>query len=162
MKKALITLIVIVVLVALGIVAWNFIYQAPMPQTGDMQDVNEQGPLPPSEVEDLVVGDGKEAKEGDYVTIRFRALNEGGTELSSIGGDEDNPFGFIIGYDLALENELEYGVVGMKVGGKRRITVPPELVESAGGLSPLVPPGEFLILEVELLTVEEVDAEELF
>lgn len=158
MKKALATLVAVAILAVLGIVAWNFIYQAPASQTNGTSNI----PEPQSQIEDIIVGRGTEVLEGYAVTINFRTIRQDGTEIASYSGQGDDPLGFTVGYDLAVPGELEYGVVGMKVGGKRKITVPPELVGSMEGFAYMIPEGESLIFEIEILTAQKANVDEIY
>jgi len=154
MKKAVIALLIFALLIVLGVVAWNFVYKESPSQTS-----GQQADEPQTEAEDLIVGSGSEAKEGSRVTVRVKTFDREGNALSSFASE---PFDFVVGYDLAVNNEIEYGIVGMKEGGKRRIVVPPEIVLNMEGYADVVAPGETLIFEIELLTAEDVDVDELY
>ena len=100
---------------------------------------------------DLKVGAGAEAKSGDAVTVDYvGTLTDGSKFDSSI--DRKQPFSFILGSGKVIKG-WELGVVGMKVGGKRKLVVPPELGYGDAGQPPSIPPRATLIFEIELLHV---------
>jgi peptidylprolyl isomerase/FKBP-type peptidyl-prolyl cis-trans isomerase FkpA len=101
-------------------------------------------------IEELVVGTGPEATAGRTVEVHYTGWLTDGTRFdSSVGGD---PFSFELGAGEVIEG-WDRGVAGMKVGGKRRLTLPPELAYGARGAPPVIPPGATLVFEVELLGV---------
>ena len=106
-------------------------------------------------IEDLKVGDGAEATTGSTVTVHYTGwLTDGKKFDSSL--DRNQPFDFTIGAGEVIAG-WEKGVVGMKVGGKRKLTIPSELGYGARGIGP-IPPNATLVFEVELLKVELLKA----
>jgi FKBP-type peptidyl-prolyl cis-trans isomerase len=104
--------------------------------------------------QDLVVGAGAEARgPGQFVTVHYTGWLENGTEFDS-SRSRDEPFGFPLGVGYVIPG-WDQGVVGMRVGGKRRLTVPPELGYGARGAGRVIPPNATLIFEVELLDISE-------
>ena len=102
-------------------------------------------------IEDLVTGNGSEAVAGKKVTVNYKGTLENGTQFDS-SYDRGVPFSFTLGAGEVIVG-WDQGVAGMKVGGKRVLTIPPELgygARSAG----TIPPNSVLIFEVELLKVE--------
>ena len=101
--------------------------------------------------EDIECGEGAEAARSDAVTVHYTGTLEDGEEFdSSVGGD---PFDFKIGAGDVIAG-WEEGVVGMKVGGTRRLTIPPDLGYGESGYPPVIPPDATLIFEIELLEVQ--------
>lgn len=101
-------------------------------------------------IEELVKGKGPEAVRGKTVEVHYTGRLEDGTQFdSSVGG---SPFQFRLGAGEVIEG-WDRGVAGMKVGGKRRLTLPPELAYGARGAPPEIPPNATLVFEVELLAV---------
>lgn len=106
---------------------------------------------------DLVVGTGATAENGKTVTVNYtgwlydatKPANLGGTFGSTVGG---TPFTFVLGSGIAIPG-FEQGVLGMKVGGLRRVVVPPELGYGAAGLGP-IPPNWPIIFDVSLVAVQ--------
>ncbi|MFH1633905.1 MAG: FKBP-type peptidyl-prolyl cis-trans isomerase [Chloroflexota bacterium] len=102
---------------------------------------------------DLVVGDGQEAKAGDTVSVHYTGWLEDGTKFDS-SVDRDQPFEFQLGVGRVIQGWDE-GVAGMKVGGQRKLTIPPELGYGASGAGGVIPPNATLIFEVELLEIRD-------
>ena len=101
-------------------------------------------------IEDLVVGKGPEAVRGKTVEVHYTGwLTDGKQFDSSAGGDA---FSFRLGAGEVIEG-WDRGVAGMKVGGKRKLTIPPEMGYGRRGAPPVIPPDATLVFEVELLSV---------
>jgi FKBP-type peptidyl-prolyl cis-trans isomerase len=102
-------------------------------------------------IEDLQVGSGDEAAAGKTVDVHYTGwLTDGSKFDSSL--DRGKPFSFQLGAGNVIQG-WDRGVAGMKVGGKRKLTIPPELGYGAGGFGNVIPPNSTLVFEVELLGV---------
>lgn len=101
--------------------------------------------------EDIVVGTGVEATAGKTVSVHYTGTLTNGSKFDS-SLDRGKPFDFPLGAGRVIKG-WDQGVAGMKVGGKRRLTIPPELGYGARGFPPVIPPNSTLIFEVELLAV---------
>ena len=102
--------------------------------------------------EDLVVGTGAEAKAGMQVTAHYHGtLPDGKVFDSSV--TRGQPFGFRLGGGQVIKGWDE-GIAGMKVGGKRRLTIPPALGYGERGAGGVIPPNATLIFDVDLLDVK--------
>ncbi|MES9966740.1 MAG: FKBP-type peptidyl-prolyl cis-trans isomerase, partial [Sedimenticola sp.] len=89
--------------------------------------------------EDLVEGDGEQAKAGNSVTVHYTGwLTDGSKFDSSL--DRNDPFRFPLGAGRVIRGWDE-GVQGMKVGGKRKLTIPPQLGYGAAGAGGVIPPN---------------------
>ncbi len=105
-------------------------------------------------IKDHEVGKGREALTGDKVVVHYTGKLEDGTTFdSSIGR---GPFEFSLGKRMVIAG-WERGVVGMRVGGKRQLVVPPELGYGSRGQPPKIPPKATLNFEIELLEVKAGD-----
>jgi FKBP-type peptidyl-prolyl cis-trans isomerase len=100
---------------------------------------------------DLVVGTGAEAKAGQKVEVHYTGTLTNGSKFDS-SLDRGRPFGFTLGAGQVIKG-WDQGVAGMKVGGKRKLTIPPDLGYGARGFPPVIPANSTLIFEVELLSV---------
>ena len=124
---------------------------------GDCQTDTEQEVTEGLTYVELECGDGEEAGPGDTVTVHYTGTLEDGTEFdSSVGGE---PFSFTIGQGMVIQG-WEQGVPGMRVGGKRELTIAPELGYGEAGAGGVIPPNATLIFEIELLEVEEAASPE--
>jgi FKBP-type peptidyl-prolyl cis-trans isomerase len=103
-------------------------------------------------VEDLVVGGGEEAQTGDTVSVHYTGYLVNGEKFDS-SLDRGQPFEFTLGTGSVIKGWDE-GVVGMKVGGKRKLTIPPELGYGAAGAGGVIPPNATLVFEIELLEIK--------
>ena len=101
--------------------------------------------------EELVLGEGAEAAAGQHVSVHYTGWLTDGTKFDS-SKDRNDPFGFHLGRGQVIGGWDE-GVQGMKVGGKRKLTIPPELGYGARGAGGVIPPNATLVFEVELLAV---------
>ena len=104
--------------------------------------------------EDLVTGDGAEVKgAGQTVVVHYTGWLEDGTKFDS-SLDRKDPFSFPVQCRYVIPGWDE-GVIGMKVGGKRRLVIPPELAYGPAGAGGVIPPDATLTFEIELLEISE-------
>jgi FKBP-type peptidyl-prolyl cis-trans isomerase FkpA len=101
--------------------------------------------------EDLVEGKGESAKAGQTVTVHYTGWLTDGKKFDS-SKDRGRPFSFPLGQGRVIKGWDE-GVQGMKVGGQRKLTIPPQLGYGARGAGGAIPPNATLIFEVELLKI---------
>ena len=102
--------------------------------------------------EDLVIGDGKMADPGLMVTVHYTGWLTNGTKFDS-SLDRGQPFKFILGNGKVIPG-WDQGVKGMRVGGKRKLTIPSDLGYGPEGAGSAIPPNSTLVFEVQLLGVE--------
>ncbi|MCL4382628.1 MAG: FKBP-type peptidyl-prolyl cis-trans isomerase [Patescibacteria group bacterium] len=103
-------------------------------------------------IEDLKVGDGLEATNGKKVTVHYAGTLTDGEKFDS-SYDRGTPFAFNLGQGEVIKG-WDVGVLGMKVGGKRKLKIAPNLGYGERGAGGVIPPNATLIFEVELLKVE--------
>ena len=96
-------------------------------------------------------GAGAEAKSGGQVTVHYVGTLTNGKKFDS-SRDRGEGFSFSLGAGEVIKGWDE-GVAGMKIGGVRKLTIPPELAYGARGFPPVIPPNSTLVFEVELLEV---------
>lgn len=101
--------------------------------------------------EDLVIGEGDTAAAGIEVTVHYTGWLTDGQKFDS-SKDRNDPFMFPLGAGHVIRGWDE-GVQGMKVGGKRKLTIPPALGYGARGAGGAIPPNATLVFEVELLAI---------
>jgi FKBP-type peptidyl-prolyl cis-trans isomerase len=101
-------------------------------------------------IEDIVEGQGEQVQEGDTVSVHYKGTLLDGTVFDS-SYERNTPFEFTVGEGSVIQG-WEEGLIGMKVGGKRKLTIPPDLGygdREAGD----IPPNSTLIFEIELLDI---------
>jgi FKBP-type peptidyl-prolyl cis-trans isomerase len=103
-------------------------------------------------IEDLRPGSGAEAKAGQTVSVHYVGTLTNGKQFDSSRERERGPFKFKLGAGKVIQG-WDQGVAGMKIGGLRKLTIPPELGYGAGGFGAVIPPNATLVFEVELLGV---------
>lgn len=102
---------------------------------------------------DLVVGTGDSPEPGNTVVVHYTGRLEDGTKFDS-SVDRGQPFSFVLGFGKVIKGWDE-GLATMNVGGKRKLTIPPELGYGARGMGNVIPPSSTLIFEVELLEIKK-------
>ena len=125
---------------------------------GDSSPTAPSVPAQPFTITDLRVGTGAEATNGKVLTVNYAgwlystsaAENKGTLFDTSVGRA---PYSFTLGAGDVIRG-WDQGVVGMKVGGVRRLVIPPELAYGAAGRAPSIPPNANLVFEVELVGVQ--------
>ena len=102
-------------------------------------------------IEDQKVGTGPEATAGKDVTVHYVGTLTNGQKFDS-SRDRGEGFSFRLGAGRVIKG-WDQGVAGMKVGGVRKLTIPPDLAYGARGFPPVIPPDSTLVFEIELLGV---------
>lgn len=120
----------------------------------DQPDVTiPEGPPPAElEVEDLVVGDGDEARRGQRVAVHYLGVAWSTGSKFDASWDRGEPFEFGLGAGEVIPG-WDQGVAGMRVGGRRRLTIPPALAYGSRGAGGVIKGGETLVFVVDLLGV---------
>ena len=101
--------------------------------------------------EDTIAGDGATAGAGQTVSVHYTGWLTNGTKFDS-SKDRNDPFEFKLGAGQVIRGWDE-GVQGMKIGGTRKLTIPPQLGYGARGAGGVIPPNATLVFEVELLEI---------
>ena len=115
------------------------------------------GPIsgePPADlvVEDITVGDGPEAQAGHTVTVHYVGVSHSTGEQFDASWDRGEAFQFPLGGGRVIQG-WDRGVAGMKVGGRRKLTIPPHLGYGSRGAGGAIKPNETLVFVVDLLGV---------
>ena len=115
-------------------------------------DVTIPDDPPPADlvVEDLVVGEGDEAKAGQRVSVQYVGVAWSTGSQFDASWDRGEPFEFALGKGEVIAG-WDDGVVGMRVGGRRRLTIPPHLGYGSRGAGGVIKGGETLVFVVDLL-----------
>lgn len=113
-----------------------------------------EGPPPKTlQTDDIVEGDGPEAKPGDTLSMQYVGVNYADGKQFDASWDTGQPFSFQLGSGQVIKGWDE-GIAGMKVGGRRELIVPPDLGYGAQGQPPAIGPNETLVFVVDLLDVQ--------
>ena len=126
--------VVVVIVAAIAVIAYFALHKDPLV------------------IEDLVVGTGAEAQVGDSVTVHYTGWLKDGTQFDS-SVDADQPYEFTLGQGQVIKG-WDKGIRGMRVGGTRRLIIPPHLAYGKEGNLPDIPSNATLTFEVQLLAVE--------
>ena len=110
-----------------------------------------QGAVTSLVTEDIKQGTGRAAKQGDTVRVHYTGTLLDGTKFDS-SRDRDQPFEFALGRGMVIKG-WDQGVVGMKKGGVRNLTIPSDLAYGKRGSPPKIPPNAPLKFEVELIEI---------
>ena len=103
-------------------------------------------------IEDIKIGEGQEVEKFNIVTVNYTGLLEDGTKFDSSLNPGRTPFRFTVGAGQVIKGWDE-GLIGMKIGGKRKLTIPPELGYGSRDNGP-IPANSTLIFEIDLLGIE--------
>lgn len=124
------------------------------------QEVNNQQtqqieimPVDELQIEDTIIGEGKEAIAGKVVSVHYTGTLVDGTKFDS-SVDRGTPFQFTLGAGQVIKG-WDQGVLGMKVGGKRTLIIPSDLAYGPAGRPGTIPPSATLIFDIELLDIKD-------
>jgi FKBP-type peptidyl-prolyl cis-trans isomerase len=112
-------------------------YETPSPRTESMSELI---------IEELTVGEGATATAGQSVSVHYTGWLTNGQKFDS-SVDRNDPFEFNLGRGQVIPG-WDQGVAGMQVGGKRKLTIPPELGYGSRGAGGVIPPNATLVFEV--------------
>lgn len=151
--------IVVFILIAAALIAGGRYYSERLDKQAEQRAIEEAQKIKDEQakimanlkVEDVVLGAGDEAKNGDAITVNYLGTLADGKKFDS-SYDRKEPFTFNLGKSEVIKG-WDLGVLGMKVGGKRKLTIPPELGYGANGSGP-IPPNATLLFTIELLGVK--------
>jgi peptidylprolyl isomerase len=115
-------------------------------------DIPAGDPPQELELEDLAVGEGDEASPGQQVEVHYVGISWSNGEQFDASWDRGDTFTFPLGGGRVIQG-WDQGVAGMKVGGRRRLTIPPHLGYGGRGAGGVIAPGETLVFVVDLIGI---------
>jgi peptidylprolyl isomerase len=104
------------------------------------------------EVEDIVKGKGKRARKGDEVTVQYVGVSFSTGQQFDASWDSGQPFPFTLGQGMVIPG-WDQGVAGMRKGGRRMLTIPPDLAYGPAGSPPAIGPNETLVFIVDMVEI---------
>jgi FKBP-type peptidyl-prolyl cis-trans isomerase len=124
------------------------------PVTEETTPAEQAEPVTELKIEDVKEGKGEAAVAGDSLTVHYTGWLTDGTEFDS-SKNSGQPFPFTLGAGQVIPG-WDQGVAGMKVGGVRKLTIPPDLAYGAGGTPDgTIPPNATLVFEVEIVSIDK-------
>jgi FKBP-type peptidyl-prolyl cis-trans isomerase len=158
MEKNLATILSVIILViailAIGVYFFNQNtknQETNMNQQNQEEQNNQTQTTEEMKIEIIKEGEGEEVKSGDQITVNYVGMLEDGTIFDS-SIERGQPFPFTIGIGGVIQG-WEIGVIGMKVGETRKLTIPSQLAYGERGVSGVIPPNSTLIFEINLLKI---------
>ena len=111
------------------------------------------GPAPKTlEIKDIKAGSGQAAKAGDTVTVQYVGVLYSNGKQFDASWDRNEPFSFPLGAGQVIPG-WDQGVAGMKPGGRRQLTIPPDQAYGAQGSPPAIPPNSTLVFVIDLQSI---------
>lgn len=160
MSKYILNFIIFFVILGLGVLVYQVWFAPSQEPTAEFVEIevenqsnNMENNIEGLEIEILQEGDGEEAKNGDNVSVHYTGKLENGSVFDSSLG-EGKPFEFTLGVGDVIRG-WDLGVLGMKIGEKRKLTIAPELGYGEQDVMGVIPPNSTLIFEIELLGINE-------
>jgi FKBP-type peptidyl-prolyl cis-trans isomerase len=158
-KNLIIICLVLAVIIIGGYFLWQNNYKSSGSALSEGLNQNQQNSQQTSDnyeiqgmkVEILTQGTGEGAKTGDLVTVNYVGILQDGTKFDS-SIDRGQPFAFTLGQNSVIQG-WEQGLVGMKPGEKRKLTIPPELGYGSQGAGGVIPPNATLIFEIDMISI---------
>lgn len=147
MKKIFLIVVLIIIILGGYFVIQNFWKNK---ENSNNSNINDSQNL---KIEVLEDGTGEASKIGDTVSVHYTGTLEDGTKFDS-SLDRGAPFSFVLGQNSVIQG-WEQGVLGMKVGEKRKLTIPYNLAYGEEGIPNIIPQKATLIFEVELLDINK-------
>lgn len=135
-------------IIAVGLIGTGVLFNN---QSAQQANQSQNQPMDQLKIKDLLVGSGPEAKAGDVVSALYTGSLDDGTVFDASSKHGNQPFSFTLGAGQVIQG-WDLGVVGMKVGGKRELTIPSNLGYGPNGQGP-IPPNATLHFTIQLVAV---------
>lgn len=150
------TFFAVVILIVVGGIIWT-VLQKPGKTDNSTQKsasptVNSGGSMQKLQTKTILAGNGNKVKSGDTISVHYTGKLTNETVFDS-SRTRNVPFEFTIGQGQVIEG-WEQGIIGMQIGEKRTLTIPPELGYGEFGSPPAIPPNATLIFDVELIEIK--------
>jgi FKBP-type peptidyl-prolyl cis-trans isomerase len=159
MVNKVLAIFIIILLIIIAFAVYFLTIKNNMPSTPEQnqqlqnQQASNNYEIQGMKIEILKEGAGEVSKSGDAVTVNYVGTLQDGTKFDS-SIDRNEPFSFNLGENRVIQG-WELGVLGMKVGEKRKLTIPPELAYGNQAVGGVIPANSTLIFEVELLGINQ-------
>jgi FKBP-type peptidyl-prolyl cis-trans isomerase len=149
-KKLAIILAAVIIIIVLAVIYFNLPKNNNMPSTAtaSLSGANQNQGI---KIEILQPGTGEGAKAGDYVTVNYAGSLPDGTKFDS-SFDRGQPFSLTLGQNSVIRG-WELGLIGMKAGERRKLTIPPELAYGSQGAGGVIPPNATLVFEIDMMSI---------
>jgi FKBP-type peptidyl-prolyl cis-trans isomerase len=155
MDKNLITILsitfVIIAILAIGIYYFNQNIKNQNINMNQQNQNNQTQIVKEIKIETIKNGEGDAVKSGDQIVVNYVGMLEDGTIFDS-SIERKQTFSFTVGANSVIQG-WEIGVIGMKIGETRKLTIPPQLAYGEKGVSGVIPPNSNLIFEINLLKI---------
>ncbi len=125
-----------------------------------IQTPKTTAPAPKVEIKELLEGKGLVAQAGDLVSVDYTGKLTNGKVFDSSKGPDKKPYQFVLGWERVIKG-WDQGLVGLKIGGKRLLTIPPELGYGSEAQGDDIPANSILVFEVELKDIKRTKIEVL-
>ena len=148
--KKIYLIIILAILIIVGV--YSVLFKNQKPNENQLQLNNNIQEIQDMKIETLKEGNGSETKNGDTISVHYTGILENGTKFDS-SIDRGTPFSFTLGTGQVIQG-WDLGVLGMRVGERRKLTIPSELAYGSAGVPGAIPPNATLVFEVELLSID--------
>jgi peptidylprolyl isomerase len=161
-KSTNIAILLVVVAIAIIVVFQFFgvsgFMPAPAPSETNaiLQELQDTGTVADLRIQEITAGTGDPVRVGDFVAVHYTGVLPDGTVFDS-SRERETPFSFTLGTGSVIQG-WERGILGMKVGERRLLVIPPSLAYGASGNGP-IPPNSTLIFDVELVSIAPKSAQ---
>ena len=162
MNKSLMISLIVLLIIILAVAIYFSLPKNNAPANNMIQTSNQNQPAPQDnstsfniqgmKVEILKQGTGDGTKVGDNIVVNYTGTLLDGTKFDSSLNPGRTPFPYTLGQNQVIQG-WELGLLGMKVGEKRKLTIPPELAYGPSGRPPVIPPSATLIFEIDMLSI---------